>query len=380
MNFVTLHLQTENIHLIKDVGMIPYLLHRDYGFNSRIATWECGSYPGLDDEVPGLSIDFVKKSILGRVYDGMHYLKYEASSIDVLNIYHLNLASFFYERVYRKYNPMGKIYLKLDMNNKGFTDLFRYDPRGFIKRATIKNADIVSVENKTMYEALAKRFGDKIAYIPNGYYMEEEASEGQENGIKEANEAPMEKEQLILTVGNLGTPEKATDVLLEAFALSADRHDLSLCLIGPVEPSFEAEKESFFKKHPSLKERVTFTGAISDRKELTKYYKRARFFALPSKSESFGFVLLEAALNGCFLIASDGCSAAFDVTNKEKYGMIVKDCNAEALAEAFCKLNLSSPDNAQLRAEEMRYIREKYSWKVIISKLHILINDLFVQG
>ena len=382
MRFVTLYLPTENVHLIKDVGMIPYKLHTNYGYHSSIATWQNGSYPYLENEVKGLELFFVKKSIFGRIYDGMHFLKYEAASIDILNIYHLNLASFLYERVYRRFDPMGKIYLKLDMNEKGYRDVFRYDPKGFIKRATIRGADIVSVENTAMHEGLSKRFKDRIVFIPNGCFVEntsekpDEASDGKEGG----SITPPQKYPVVLTVGNLGTVEKATDVLLKAFAASALKHDLSLKLIGPVAPSFEPEIRKFYEEYPELEKRVTFTGPITDREELRAHYQGARFFVLPSRSESFGIVLLEAASEGCYIIASEACCAAMDITKNGKYGTIVKTDDAEALSEAFCRLYNTPADSDQLRAEEIRYIRRYFSWDSITKKLHSSLQNAFESG
>ena len=371
MRFVTLYLPTENVHLIKDVGMIPYMLHKNHGYHSAIATWQNGSYPYLENEVKGLELFFVKKSIFGRIFDGMRYLKYEAASIDILNIYHLNLASFLYERVYRRFNPMGKIYLKLDMNEKGYRDVFRPDPRGFIKRATIRGADIVSVENTAMHEGLSKRFRDKIVFIPNGCFNKD---------VSEESVTPPEKYPVILTVGNLGTVEKATDVLLKAFADSASKHDLTLKLIGPVSPSFEPEIKKFFEEYPDLEGRVTFTGPINDREELRAHYQNARFFALPSRSESFGIVLLEAASEGCYIIASEACCAAMDITRNGKYGTIVKTDDTEALSEAFSRLYNHPPDSDQLRAEEIRYIRRYFSWDSITNKLHSSLQNSFESG
>ncbi|HAG69465.1 MAG TPA: hypothetical protein DCL38_05780 [Lachnospiraceae bacterium] len=397
MRFVTLFLKTENVHLIKDVGMIPYMLYKKYGYQSELVTWENGSYPYLEDKVKGLKLSFVKKTPFGRIYDGMHYLKYEASSIDILNIYHLNAASFFYERVFRKYNPMGKIFLKLDMNDKGFRDVFKRDLKGLIKRAIIRGADLATVENSGMKEALSESFEDRaehkdgslmkqlhihsadhlihgcrIAFIPNGFYREAEDTDD-----ITADELHR-KEQLILTVGNLGTPEKATDVLLEAFALSAEKHDYSLTLVGSIDPSFEPFINDFFKKHPGLKDRITFTGLMTDRKRLIGLYRRARYFALPSRSESFGFVLLEAAREGCYIIASDACSAALDITNKGRYGTIVKADDVSALAETFSFLYTSPPDSDQLRAEEIQFIEKNYSWDGIIEKLYAGLEELFL--
>ncbi len=397
MKFVTLYLQTENIHLLKDVGMIPYKLHKNHGFQSEIVTWENGDYPDLSAKLDGLKLVFAKKSPFGRIYDGMRYLKYEAASIDILNIYHLNATSFFYERVFRKFNPMGKIYLKLDMNEKGFKDVFRLSLKGLIKRAVIKQADIASVENTRMHAALSARFKDKILFIPNGFY-EEEAPEPKKDAERQPDsdqndlnsdsninkDEPQaatlpEKLPMILTVGNLGTPEKATDILLKAFAESSEKHDYSLCLVGPVVPSFGLQVANFYKENPKLKDRITFTGPISDREKLFDYYRKARIFAFPSRSESFGFALLEAASNGCYVIASDACSAADDITNNGKFGTIVKASDVSSLSEAFALFYEAPPDSEQLRAEEIRYIKKYYNWDGIIAKLYSELIKLFMK-
>ncbi|MCR4658380.1 MAG: glycosyltransferase family 4 protein [Lachnospiraceae bacterium] len=368
--------------------MIPYKLYKNHGFQSEIVTWENGDYPDLSSKTDGLKLVFAKKSPFGRIYDGMHYLKYESSSIDILNIYHLNATSFFYERVFRKYNPMGKIYLKLDMNEKGFKDVFRFGLKGMIKRAVIKQADIASVENTRMHTALSARFKDKVIFIPNGFYEEPSGSGQDEKDLPEAAtdkdglqaDTVPEKSDMILTVGNLGTPEKGTDILLDAFAESAGKHDYSLCLAGPVTPSFGPKVAEFYKEHQELKDRITFTGPISDRKQLSDLYRKARIFAFPSRSESFGFALLEAASNGCYIIASDACSAAGDITNNGKFGTIVKASDVSSLAEAFIFFNEAPPDSNQLRAEEIRYIKKYYNWDDIISKLHSELVKLFKRA
>src|SRR6476620_5530988 len=59
--FLTLFPYTENVHLIKDVGMIPYVLHKEYGYESTIASFQNGEYPYLEDDVKGLKQTFIKK-------------------------------------------------------------------------------------------------------------------------------------------------------------------------------------------------------------------------------------------------------------------------------------------------------------------------------
>ena len=147
MRFVTLFLKTKNVHLTKDVGMLPYHLFKDHDLDCSVACYKnSDDYTYADNEVKGLKLDFVKKTRGGIIADGMLYLVRNARKIDILNVYHLNLSSYFYEIAYRLLNRHGRIYLKLDMNPKGFISCFKKNPVGIIKRATIRRADLVSVE------------------------------------------------------------------------------------------------------------------------------------------------------------------------------------------------------------------------------------------
>ena len=63
MNFVTLFLRMKNVHLLKDVGMIPYILHRDYGVDSTMVSMKNEEkYPFLNKEVSGLKMRFLPEN------------------------------------------------------------------------------------------------------------------------------------------------------------------------------------------------------------------------------------------------------------------------------------------------------------------------------
>ena len=59
MNYRVLFPRAENSHLIRDVGMIPYTLHKLYGADAAVVTYKNGEYPYLQDEVQGLKLDFI---------------------------------------------------------------------------------------------------------------------------------------------------------------------------------------------------------------------------------------------------------------------------------------------------------------------------------
>ena len=357
MKLVTLFLKTENVHLQKDVGMIPFLLHKYYGYDSGIVTYRNGAdYPYARNEVKGLGLWFLKKR-LGIIADGCFYLMRNAKRIDILNVYHLNLSSFFYLFTYRIFRKRGSIaYLKLDMNPVGLKNAFLRGPVGWIKRRTMAFADVMSVESTLLLRELKKHYGDKVFYLPNGYSLPE-------------RKVTVKKEDVILTVGNLGTREKATDVLLEAFADCADRQGFTLRLVGSVTEEFRAYQEACFEKYPALRERVVFCGSIQDKNLLAAEYDKAKIFAFPSRSESFGIVLTEASSRGDYIITTEGVPAGYDISCQGKYGMVIGIDDRKALSEAFVKL-WNMPLDWEGQAEEIRhYTEEHFQWEKLCAVL-----------
>ncbi|MCR5525787.1 MAG: glycosyltransferase [Lachnospiraceae bacterium] len=361
MVFVTLFTRLKNVHLLKDVGMIPYMLHRDYNVNSIMVSYKNDeSYPYLEKEVKGLKVKFLKKDMISPIIAGAKFVWKNASGIDVLNVYHLNLSSFVYLLIYKlRKKPGGKGYLKLDMDLKGYKRLLMPNPVGFIKRMTIRLADVVSVETTLIAGWMEKKYGPRIIYIPNGFYTDEEQP------VKTFN-----KENMILAVGNLGTYAKATDVLLNAFAGAAVQNDWKLYLVGSIEEEFKTYISSFMARHPDLKDRIIFTGPITDKEKLNEYYRRAKIFTLPSRSESFGIVLLEAAANGDFLVTTKGVPAGRDIYNDGKFGYIVPVDDSMALSGAFVRLMNSKADWESRAVEIADYTWHDFRWDPIVAKLY----------
>lgn len=87
---------------------------------------------------------------------------------------------------------------------------------------------------------------------------------------------PSEKKNVILTVGRLGTKQKNTELLLEAFALSDIHKDYTLKLIGEADEHFHDYLKKYFIKYPDLKCRVEFTGYTDNRQDLDMEYQSAK--------------------------------------------------------------------------------------------------------
>ena len=115
MRFVTLFPATENVHLTKDVGCIPYMLHKEYGYDSKIVTFNNGDYPYINEYLSGLKIEFIKKG--NERFSCLEYVIKHAKEIDILNMYHMSLGkSLLCFYIYKKVNHKGIAYLKLDMD------------------------------------------------------------------------------------------------------------------------------------------------------------------------------------------------------------------------------------------------------------------------
>lgn len=325
---VTLFPETENIHLMKDVGMIPYILHRYYNYDSTIVCYENGDYPYLKEITKGLKVEFLEKRIENRkdnaydasILDGISYLDKHAKQIDILHVFHLSDRTLPWINLFKKLNPKGKVYLKLDSNEESKKLIL---PVSII--STLRLCDLVSVETKELYEHLNKQWPLKIEYIPNGFY---------DYGRRE-NVSFEEKENIICTAGSIGSHKKRHDILIEAFGLAYPHiTNWKLKLIGSIDPQFHSYLSKYFEKYPHLREQIIFTGKITDRNQLENEYKKAKIFCLSSISEGFPLVFTESARNGCFIISTN-VFAARDVTDNKKFGDIVEINNIQQLADSL---------------------------------------------
>ena len=157
-NFVTIFEKTENIHLIKDVGQIPYIMHKTFGYDATIVTVKNEkTYDYLEDEVKGLKMRFIPKIKFGSVsLSVVFYLLFHAKKIDVLHLFHHRERTYVYFLVYKLLNPSGVAYLKSDMGYKGLLNhngllpkgRLKYKLRSWLFYKVIDKIDIISIETK----------------------------------------------------------------------------------------------------------------------------------------------------------------------------------------------------------------------------------------
>ena len=287
-----------------------------------------------------------------------------ATKFDWINFYHGGRNVLLWSKLYKFLNPNGKIYLKLDMDYR-LCDKYDIDKKErYIFKRVIKNVDLVTVESNKIRERIQKYCDKKIEVITNGY---------QKNYFD--IELPTKRDNVFITVGRLGTVQKATDILLEAFALHATEHDWKLKLIGSIESEFKEYLASYFNKNPQLTDRVFFEGEIEDRGHLYNEYCNAKVFLLPARWESFGLVVAEALSCGCRVVISDSVPPVDEFTNKSKYGQIVKTNCVQELSDAMLR-ETKAEYNYEESLDIKSYADEHFSWEKICDKLYRLMNKV----
>jgi glycosyltransferase involved in cell wall biosynthesis len=363
MRFVTLFLDTKNIHLTKDVGMIPYMLHKKFGYNSSIACYKNEDYSYLSTEVKGLNIDFIKRYTNISMIDGIIYLLKNASKIDVLHLFHFRNLTFIWIILYKFLNSKGIVYLKLDASRD--IKAQKLKGKNIIAKIALNKCKLVSVEAKELYDYLNQHWDKKVEFIPNGF--------DDKNGVKLIT--PQEKENYIITVGRIGTKQKNNEVLMEAFSKIHDEiPSWKVKLIGPVEKEFKSYIDIYFNKYPALKDKVIFTDAIYDKEQLNNEYRKAKVFCLTSRWEGFPLVFLEAIKNGCYIISSD-VAAAHDVTDDGKYGDIFKVEDTDKLSNLLLKNCMESEKMNIMYSQIQEFAYKNYTWQSICDKIFIFLNN-----
>lgn len=361
MRFVTIFPEAENIHLIKDVGMIPYIMNKEYGFKSKIVCYKNGSYPYKENEFKNIELEFIKKISGNKLIDQIIYLLKNSRKIDILNLIHVTQINLILINIYKAINRKGKVYLKMDanINIKNTVNPSLNTIKGIIKRKTIQKCELISVETEELHKYLVQNWKINVEYIPNGFYNFQSINE-----FKSDN-----KENIILTVGRIGTYEKANEILLEGFKLASSKiNNWSLRIVGPIEEHFKEYITNFFSENPRLKDKITFLGPIYDLEKLEMEYKRAKIFCLTSRSEGFPLVFLEAIKNGCYVITSNVLSA-YDITNYGKLGSIFTIDNSLELSHKFIEVcNDNIIDN--LHGDIINYAYNNFEWSSICKKIH----------
>jgi len=285
--------------------------------------------------------------------NSLFYLWPRRNSFDIIHAHTMEWSAIVAMRLGR---VLRKPVVIKESTMNGFNSLRRFPQGRRLQKMIIQNCSFIS-----MTEDIEKNLRQagipegKIYRIPNGIDINE-----REEGLGERPLVPT-----VLFVGNLyQQPAKGVDILLKSWCrVNKDYPNARLMIIGDGETDVYAQ----FTNRLGIGQTVQFLGKQSD---LTRYYRRASLFVLPSRREGMSNALMEAMLNGVPCVATD-ISGNRDLIENGISGMLVTSKDVEGLAKAICYLLGHTEESIRMGENGRERILTGYN-------MHI-VGDLYVS-
>jgi D-inositol-3-phosphate glycosyltransferase len=184
-------------------------------------------------------------------------------------------------------------------------------------------------------------------------------------------------ERLLLFVGRLERL-KGVEVAIRALGLLRDRQhdDVRLLILGEDSHEGDENEEERLKAiaaEVGIRDRVDFIGSVAHH-ELPYFYAAADVCVMPSYSESFGLVALEAQACGCPVVAS-GVSGLRSVVRDEVSGYLIDEHDPAMYAERIGRL-LADSELAQQMGRRGRLLAQRFSWTRTANRLEELFDQV----
>ncbi len=238
----------------------------------------------------------------------------------------------------------------------------------------IRCADVITANSVTELHELVTHYGadpDRVELVPPGV---DHAffSPGSQDGAQRAlglGSAP-----LLLFVGRI-QPLKGVDVAVETLAeLGVD--DARLLIVGGssgLEGDDEVRKLEKLISDRGLVDRVIMVPP-QPHHMLSTYYRAADVCLVPSRSESFGLVALEAAACGTPVVASD-VGGLRTLIDDGRTGFRIPGRDPRDYAEATRRI-LESPVLADELSRQAADAATSYTWTTMAARLRRVYDDL----
>ena len=216
---------------------------------------------------------------------------------------------------------------------------------------------------------------DRIELVPPGV---DHAffSPGDRRGARQA--LHLGDEPVVLFVGRI-QPLKGLDVAIDALA-DLRRDDARLVVVGGpsgTEGDLEAARAHARIAELGLTERVRFVEP-QPHHLLSTYYRAADICVVPSRSESFGLVALEAAACGTPVVAA-AVGGLRTLVDDGRTGFLVDDRSPAAFAARIDEL-LADPTSAARMGDAAARLARDYTWSTTGARLRRLYGDLTARA
>jgi len=183
--------------------------------------------------------------------------------------------------------------------------------------------------------------------------------------------------RLLLFVGRLERL-KGVEVAIRALALLRDRahDDVRLLIVGEDSREGDESEKDRLKEVAAaagVRDRVDFLGSVAHH-ELPFFYSAADVCVMPSYSESFGLVGLEAQACGRPVVGS-GVTGLRSVVRDEVTGYLLDSHDPSMYAERIGRL-LDNPELALQMGRRGRLLAQRFSWTRTADRLQALFDGV----
>lgn len=175
---------------------------------------------------------------------------------------------------------------------------------------------------------------------------------------------PEDKTVLLFVAAETWVPRKGIDIFAAATRRLVEPEVWQLCVVGAV----DREVQRMFAAHPVANR---LAGPVDDRRLLATWYRAADALVAPSRGESFGLIVVEAAAMGCRVVCSD--LPVFRELLGEQ-GLYFPPGDDLAAARAIGALRGGGDDDPLLLVQA-RTIRERFSLDRIVDQYLAAYNS-----
>lgn len=212
-----------------------------------------------------------------------------------------------------------------------------------------------------------------VRVIPNGVESDAWKSARDASLLRQMCGEKAHDRDIVLFMGRLHPVKGIVDLLLPAFAKV--KSDACLAIVGNVDqrtPNYgDAIREE--TRRLRLQNRVAVLSAISPSKKWAMY-DGARCFVLPSRTENFGMVLVEAMARGCPVVTTDAVQAN-EHLRKAGAGIVVPR-EANSLATSIDDLLGSRELRLAYGSRGKAYAQSTFDWDAIARQVELMYSTV----
>lgn len=321
---------------------------------------------------------FLSRSGWNFSFDLIDSLRKRFNQFDIIHIsevwsFSAAFASYYSMKFKKPYivSPRGSLY-PYTFKKKIWKKLPYYH---FVTKKILKNASFIQyvTEDEKAQSHSFLKLKNKPIVVPSGIDFSEFSVLPEKDELK--RQFPfLNNKKVILFLGRINWI-KGLDILIESFKeLARTRGDLHLLIAGEDlgDGYKEVVKDWIKEKESGIENMVTFTGLLKGKDKLMAY-TGSDIFVLPSYSENFGMVVIEAMACGVPVVISDKVGLSNDV--KKCDAGIVTSTDAEKITEILKKL-LDDDELKKKLSEKGKKFAQRYNIDNIANMMIGVYNEM----